>query len=131
MFSIALSFFLSFIISFTISFIISFMNVGNFHDAPTIFLFSEMTTSSLTGITSAFSSILVILLYFFSLLNITAKRFRDIGLPGWTTAILSFFPGVMAAILDNSILSIFFTCISVIIIFLPFIVPTNLFSNKE
>lgn len=75
------------------------------------------------------SQLAIIFIPIYASLNIVAKRFRDIGLPGWRLSILLVFTAVITGNFSHYIAHLAFV-VCLLIFLLLFFIPTNFFNSE-
>ncbi|HDL7751562.1 TPA: DUF805 domain-containing protein [Yersinia enterocolitica] len=98
----------------------TFMSVISTRNIP-----SQSTISMLLAISGVFG--ILIVLYVSA--NIEAKRFRDMGLPGWSMFIMHGLIGVMIQVLDDYLCILAFV-IYLLIFLCLFFLPTSFFNSE-
>ncbi|CNI32845.1 Predicted membrane protein [Yersinia aldovae] len=97
--------------------------------APLFLLFHDTNLSNFV-----IASFILFAFFIFALLfasaNIEAKRFRDMGLPGWGMFIMHLFIGLIINIIFYDYLSVVAFIIHLLIFLFLFLIPTNFFISK-
>ncbi|MGP2541059.1 DUF805 domain-containing protein [Yersinia sp. 2541 StPb PI] len=117
-----------FLVCYITTFILPLL-IALFTGVP-LFLAYESANAS-NFITAILGCAIVVMAFFlvFASANIEAKRFRDIGLPGWSMFTVHTLLGIISQFSENY-LCIFAFTIYLLIFLCLFCIPTNFFGSK-